>query len=484
MADSGGLTDNRTGRVLIAWLVGATILGGGLRLYRLGAASFWVDELNTIRVCADLPGMHRSKVTGYLPTAIGLWSHDVRVSEISAEHPELWRSLGINEYRARIGSAVIGILSIPLLALASRRLLGARAAGLFAVLLAIAPWHIYWSQASRYYTLQFLFYNLSLIWYFSATERFSRWRMIAAMVAMVLAFLSQPPALVICGIFAIDWIAGRTGAWRVHLGSFGWTAALISLGVCVAVLFQDVKHTPEDFVQFAGISYQNWSKMILGMVFMVNPVLVTFGVLVVGWLYTKHNKRLTFFLVAAAILPTLVFAIASPFVYVGLRYSFVCLFAWLAIVAIAGERFYEAVRPQLGGLAAITPVAAIAAAAMLVNHGYFTNGYGFHTRWRDAFEYVEAQRKADDLVMCRHPMIGKYYLEDADIGRLPSTKEGVEAINCPTWIVFEAEDSVRGHVPRWFDDVVEWKASFDLGVVQPKSSVCVYYYEPSPSDGA
>ncbi len=107
--------DQRAVGELLVWLVGATVLGAGLRLHDLEGASFWVDELNTIRVCADLESVHRSKVCGYLPTTIGLWLHGVRPSSISADYPEAWRELGVNEYSARIASCLLGVVSTPLL---------------------------------------------------------------------------------------------------------------------------------------------------------------------------------------------------------------------------------------------------------------------------------------------------------------------------------------------------------------------------------
>ncbi len=113
-----------------------------------------------------------------------------------------------------------------------------------------------------------------------------------------------------------------------------------------------------------------------------------------------------------------------------------------------------------------------------MKYGCHTTGIGYHTRWRDAFDYVASQRQPGEGVACPHPMIGKYYLADGGVERSPKGPDELRAVARPMWTVFEAEDAVRGRVRRWLDDVAEWKASFDAKVVQPYSSVRVYYFDP------
>jgi len=465
------------------WLVLGTtaIVAAGLRLYRLEAASFWVDELNTIRVCAGMQAAHRAKVFGYVPTAVGLWVHGSDLATLSAVHPEAWRRQGVTEYTARIGSCVVGIVTIPLLAVMTVGLAGRSAAAVLAILLAVAPWHIYWSQASRFYTLQFLFYSLCFILYLRATtgNRWGRSRMVAAMGFLVLAFLAQPPGLVICLVFAADWLISVVRRERVRLGKFGWTCGALAVALCMAVLAGDVQREPGDWTQFASQHYQSPTKMILGTVFMVNVPVALFAVLA-GWRLVRHSGRIGPYLVLGAAVPPLFFAALSTQTYVGLRYAFVSLYAWLALTAIGVDEIYQYARQHVGRLMSLSPLFLVLASMMLMNHGYYTSGRGFHTRWRDAFEYVAARRAPGELVFSdNHPMIGRYYLEDASVERLPPSAEALAAVGRPAWIVVEAEDVIRGAVKPWVGEVSEFKAYFDVRVVQPYSSVRVYYYNPS-----
>jgi len=457
-----------------------TLLAGTLRIYHLEKASFWVDELRTIRSCAASDTIPKSKILGYLPTLAGLWCSGVQISELSPDHPESWQSLGVTEFSSRIGSAVIGILSIPILGWASCRLFGNRAAVIFALLLALAPWHIYWSQASRFYTLQFLFYNLCLIFYYDATQNRSRLKIIVAMIFLVLAFLSQPPALVIVGIFALEWIIARYKHQPVRLGYWGWCSAIIALTICAAVMFWDFFHRPEKWTQFAGDLYQSPLKLILGTVFMVGPVIVLCSLLS-GWWLLLTQRRLSTYLLLGALFPMVFFALLSVKSYVGLRYAFVTLYAWLALAALGCEMLYvQMSRFRAGRILGLAPAGMILCSMSLMLYGYYTSGVGFHARWRDAIHYVAEHRQPEDAIAISHPIMGKYYLQNPDVHDAPRYKEDIVSIKQRTWLIDEVADAVRGMVRRpWMSGKSEFKAYFDLRVIQPRSTVRVYLYDPN-----
>lgn len=458
------------------WLAVATAVGFGLRGYHLTHASFWVDELNTVRVCCDLEGMHKSKVFGYLPTSLGLSLAGAKPPELNVKHPERWRELGVTEWSARWPSALIGALSIPILGLVSRRMLGDRAAGICAMLVAIAPYHIFWSQAARFYSQQFLFYQLALIWYFDATERSSRSWFVASMLAVGLTFLSQPTGLVICSVFAVDWLIANARVKPIKLGVFGWVAGIVVVLACLYVLKADYS-VRSDLKKFVNDQYQTPIPFILGTVFFIGPVTAAYTAISAWTLRSDHTRR-TIFLAAAAVVPMLAFAIVSIKMYVGLRYGFVCLFGWLALCALGIEHVYGVLRPRFGRLMAYSPLLLLAASMMFFNFGYYTEGHGFHTRWRDAFRFINENRKPGERVVCHDDRIGQYYLQDPKVGVTPSSAEKLAEYDWPVWIAVEVEDAVRGKVAGWINQAAEWKAQFDCRVLQPYSSVRVYYYDP------
>ena len=81
------------------WVVIVTLIGAGLRINKLGDAGLWVDEVNTVRSCSHLSNTHLSKILGYVPTALALWSFGVPLSEVSGDNVYLWKSLGVTQVR-------------------------------------------------------------------------------------------------------------------------------------------------------------------------------------------------------------------------------------------------------------------------------------------------------------------------------------------------------------------------------------------------
>jgi len=320
---------------LCLWLILMTILAAGLRLPKLGHWSLWEDELYTVRSCSHLADMPYSKMLGYVPTAITLRFYGIDLDSIPSEQPAQWRSMGITEWPIRLASCLIGIITIPLLGLASVRLLGTRAAGLLALLLAVAPWHIYWSQAARFYTQQFLFYNLALIFYFVATERGSRGRFTLAMVFTVLGFLSQPPALVIAAIFAGDWLIALARRQPVRLGWYGWVVGIATVLLCLGIADIDLWQSGDGFNHLAHQpSAHNPRVMVLGTALYVTPPVVIFTLLS-GLGFLRRKPRLTIYLLLGAMVPVLVLIVLFlTNKYVHVRYAFVSLYACLALAAL------------------------------------------------------------------------------------------------------------------------------------------------------
>ncbi len=136
---------NRTLQLLLlAAIVAAAAV---LRFYRLGEWSYWIDEIYTVEggiYVADWP-------VSRLPLSLLLTNL-------------VMNGLGFSEWSARLAPAVIGIATLPALFFPLRRLLGGTVALTAVMLLAVSPWHLFWSQNARFYALLFLFYNLGMLW--------------------------------------------------------------------------------------------------------------------------------------------------------------------------------------------------------------------------------------------------------------------------------------------------------------------------------
>ena len=123
------------------WISAILMVGLGLRLYHLGAPSFWFDEVGTL---------HQA----------GLSLRELVAASVADNHPPLyafllglWLPSEPSETLVRVPSAILGVCSLPLLYRIGA-LLFSREIGLFASgLLAISPGHIWYSQEARSYSL-------------------------------------------------------------------------------------------------------------------------------------------------------------------------------------------------------------------------------------------------------------------------------------------------------------------------------------------
>ncbi len=123
-------------------LLALLLLATALRVYRLPAQSLWYDE----------------GVSWYLtrmsPPALTVWTANDIQPPLYYYLLWLWvRLAGTSEYALRFPSVFFGVLTLPLLWVTARRLLGTRAAWLAALLLALSPLHVYYAQEARMYTL-------------------------------------------------------------------------------------------------------------------------------------------------------------------------------------------------------------------------------------------------------------------------------------------------------------------------------------------
>jgi mannosyltransferase len=134
-------------------LVGIVALGAGLRLWSLGRQSLWYDEWLTTEAIAggwrDLASNVANREGLPLPYFVILWPWS--------------RLFGVSEAALRLPSALAGIAAIPAAAAACRELRLPRAAGrLAALIVAVHPTLVWYSQEARSYSFLALFGALSI----------------------------------------------------------------------------------------------------------------------------------------------------------------------------------------------------------------------------------------------------------------------------------------------------------------------------------
>ncbi len=474
-----------TKRLRLFWLyvLLITALAGGMRLYNLDKYSFWEDELYTVRSSSTLEQGQLSKRLGYVPSAIGLMATGVDLDEVTPMNTAQWQALGVTEWGVRIGPSIVGLLTIPLLAWANRRLLGDRTTLIAALILTVSPWHLFWSQAGRYYTIQFLFYNLALVWYLRCCLEKSARLAVLSSAALVLAYLSQPPALVICVVLAGDVVISLIRREPIGLGKVGWAAGAGAVLLCLGIQYYDINANKEDWAYWGGLEGHNWKIIGASMLLRNHPMLIAIaGLSVLGLL--RKQPRLAWYFGMAAVLPVLALMALSfkQGMYVHERYCFVVHYAWIVLAAMGLSAAWEATLTHHSRLIAGVGVTAVILSFLWVDMGYYPDGY--RRRWKEAFAYIEPLRQPGEDVACFSSIgtpIAQYYLETEDVleySAFPTSPQMLSELKRPTWLILPAVSATRGELFPWLNDAADLKRYYDLRVLQPFASIRVYYYQP------
>jgi tetratricopeptide (TPR) repeat protein len=213
-------------------LGGVILLGTALRLYLLGADSLWGDEINTAVLFVRVPIPYI--VTHFHPnnhTLFSLLAH-------------LFTLGGSNELLLRIPAAMLGIATIPALYQLGRVMFTADTGMVAAFLLAISPYHIWFSQEARGYTGMVLFSVLSILFFFRALKVGRRWHFAGFILATALALYTHlftillvgAELCILAGYLLVKILTKRRNRRETFSILRSWTITLLVLGLLVAVL--------------------------------------------------------------------------------------------------------------------------------------------------------------------------------------------------------------------------------------------------------
>jgi len=182
------------------WLAVITLFAAALRFYRLGEWSFWIDEIFTIN-----HALSHFSTTELLLKNIPPFRNWIPLSVIM--DAQVLKLGGINEWSARLTPAIIGILTIPILYLPTRKIFGSHRALISVLLLAVSPWHLFWSQNARFYSALMLFYTLALFAFHFGIEEDKPGYLLIFFVLLYLAASERLSALFIFPVVLIYLVA-------------------------------------------------------------------------------------------------------------------------------------------------------------------------------------------------------------------------------------------------------------------------------------
>lgn len=208
---------------MLVELVGLAAL---LRLITLGAESLWFDEAYSVAFAsADLSLLNFLRPGGFAFT-------DKNVYHIVLH---FWLNLGRTEFMARLLSVIFGVATVLVVYEVARRLFGMRAAAWSAGLLALSPYHIWYSREARMYVLAGLFAWLAVLALVQIVQVRRSARLWAAYVLCAALGLYTHTFAILPVAAANAWVAvtlavesTQRKAWREWLGA---NVALLALSV-------------------------------------------------------------------------------------------------------------------------------------------------------------------------------------------------------------------------------------------------------------
>lgn len=426
-----------------------TAVAAWLRLFELGRWSFWVDEAFTFRDAT----MPFSREQGFLTTA----RSDYPLAFLMLRFLIGQHWIGESEGWLRLPFACLGIVSVPMLWLAGRRLVGEGPALVAAGLLALMPWHVYWSQNARGYVAVVLASSVALwrTWRWIETDRVLD--IAIALVVTIIGFLFHPSAaLQLVGLAAFLLLRRAT---RVRPRTMvAWAAGSLVVAMLLPFAFS-VLPTVREFAKSKGDPSLIHLVVTTGYYF--RPLLLAAAAAGLVLVYRRHGRQRALLLACYVVVPFLCLAIVgASLVLTTARYA-ICtlpLLLWLAGVGVV-----EIARlvPRGGSLPRAL-LAGFVGIALALDFGagtwhYFRDQNGDRGYWREASEFVR-QRYGDRrlyVLTTNEPTVRYYLLRDSwATGIMSNGRLVIDTFD--TWSVGGEFGGSRKHAPGG-DNHLRWR---------------------------
>jgi 4-amino-4-deoxy-L-arabinose transferase-like glycosyltransferase len=392
------------------WVIGlATLVAAALRMLELGEWSLWIDEAHTWRD-ATMPltgenGFMESQRRFYpAPFLLLRFLFGAGV-------------LGYDEWSVRLPFALMGIVSVPLLAICGRRFVGPWPAVWAACLLAINPWHIFWSQNARGYVMVVLGSVLAMhrmhVLFGSGRAR----DLLLAAAFVVLTAASHTPAISLAMGFA-GFLAVRYVLRRRSLA--GWLS-LVVLALFLFGLPSIIRHY-DLFSRFieakSDVAPLHWFETV-AYYFRPSVLLLVLLAMFAAPRLIGANRAL--YLTCLVVVPMLALtSVGSQLVKVTARYAICTLPAMTLLVALLVTEVVQRMgrtehlpRMRAWLLAGLLP-GLLVSDYLQLDVAYFANQHGQRARWREAAQFVQQQAKLRGLAGVRTLSVNQptlfYYL--------------------------------------------------------------------------
>jgi mannosyltransferase len=452
-----GVLVNTTYQYIV--LAAITLVAAGLRFYNLGEWGFWIDEVLT---------------QGYVLRDQGsLWFPiSFRMIYVSL------MVLGISDWSVRLVPALIGIITIPALFFPMRKFFGPVVALLAVALLALSPWHLYWSQNARFYTALLLFYALGSFAFFQWLETDRLRYLFLAGVMMLFAAMERlntvyfGPVVVLYLLALLKLPFGKPAGLNLrNLLLMAVPVLLVGFYLVFGI------GAISDFATWIYGRVHNPIRVLMSLIYDIGLPLFLLG-LFGGAYLLQQRSRLGLFIVLNALVPVILLTITASFTQSFSRYAFMAMPFWAVLGAVAAKELFAQSQKHVKVLA-LGVVLVLFADAASQNVLYYGFQNGNRENFKDAFAMVQERGLPTDHVVSTRPEIAAHYLGVQAIDSNRIDLDGIEAAGERTWFVLDSRTHISDRLQSWVDEKAKLKGVFDVHMPGKEMLMRVYLFAPA-----
>ncbi|MGB9596507.1 MAG: glycosyltransferase family 39 protein, partial [Candidatus Poribacteria bacterium] len=420
----------------IIFLVVFTALGALIRFWKLGDWSFWADEIFSVQDALKFPDTININPIMYFIV------HNII------------NFFGISEWSARLGPCIIGIMGIPIIYLFARSLFGVRVALISALLLVVHPWHIFWSQNARAYSLAFLLSAISALLFFQAFEKNKVIYTLGSLLFTVLAISSYLHCVLLLPVFVGYLILISFLPVNMPKGFNAKNIVVFFLPFVLSALLFIVPSVREYILSGWGVNEwgRNTIYIFFTLIYSLSIPLSTASL--IGGLHSfVYLNRGGIFLICYAIIPLLIILAISPLLNVAGYYLFFTMPAYIILAGLVASELIEIGSKESKAISSAVMVI-LTITLISQTYLYFMNENGGREKWKEAFKTISGKVEKDDYVVISMPRIAEYYLQNAKtlqleniMGSIDSYKNNWRSEQKNVWFILD-ESSLRVLDPR------------------------------------
>ncbi len=426
------------------------LVGLGLRLYRLGSESLWLDEGVTVYYAR----LSLAEI----------------FSRISTEefNPPLYYSLihawihlaGDSEFSVRMPSVIFGVLSIFVIYKTARLMAGNEVGLLAALILALNRFHVHFSQEARVYALLVFLTLLSFYYFLRLTQEFHGKLILGYIVAGFFLMHTHVYALFIILTqnlyFILRWFQ-TAGIQQITLKR--WIVLQLGLFILflpwLTVLYRQFSHAQEGFwidkppffwILGAFIRYAGWYNVLSGVFAVLLFLLACSAILKcqhrkISWRRTSAdwNGLLGIWVATSILIPFALSYIFSPIYHI--KYTIAASLAYYILIA----KGIMLRRSPIFKCTVIGIIIVVSLTNMVLYYASLKKEC-----WREVAQYIESSARKNDLVLfvAGYCLDGAYayYANDTNLVKrpFPQNTRNVDATN-----IAELEPLLNAHDRVW-----------------------------------